>query len=147
MHIYACEGKLIPKRGQYKFLISPVGREVCDLLASEDNPVLNIAEYPYTRMDWRGCPNILFTTTQPTYERGNIIVMFCINLVSYFYVLFNAHVIYYNICFNYLIIIIYCFAYIGTYVGDEPPQHEDEVMEEAEDQSLVQRPHMPCRSD
>ena len=50
-------------------------------------------------------------------------------------------------CFNYVIIIIYCFGDIGTYVGDAPPQHEDEVMEEAEDQSLVQRPHMPCRSD
>jgi hypothetical protein len=29
-----------------------------------------------------------------------------------------------------MIIIIYCFADIDTYVGDEPPQH-DEEMEEA----------------
>ena len=39
-------------------------------------------------------------------------------------------------CFNYLIIIIYCFAYIGTYVGDEPPQQDDD-MEEAKDQPAV----------
>jgi hypothetical protein len=51
-------GYWIPKRVQYKFPICSVGREVCDLLPSEDNLVLNIAEYSYMGMDWRGCPNI-----------------------------------------------------------------------------------------
>jgi hypothetical protein len=55
MHMW---GKLMPKRGQYEFPISLVGREVCDLLASEDNHVLDIVEYLYMGMDWRGCPNI-----------------------------------------------------------------------------------------
>jgi hypothetical protein len=66
----------MPKRGQYKFPISPVDREVCDLLASEDNLVLDIAEYPYMGMDWRACPNIRFIVEEPPDERGNIIIMF-----------------------------------------------------------------------
>jgi hypothetical protein len=40
-------------------------------------------------------------------------------------------------CFNSIIIIIYCFVDIGTYVCDEPPQYEDEVMEEEEDQPPI----------
>jgi hypothetical protein len=51
-------GKLIPKKGQLEFPISLVGRDVCDLLASEDNHVLDIVQYLYVGMDWRGCPNI-----------------------------------------------------------------------------------------
>jgi hypothetical protein len=67
---------LFPKKGQLEFPITPVGRDVCDLLAREDNPVLDIVQYPYMGMDWRGCPNILFTTVEPPDERGNIIIMF-----------------------------------------------------------------------
>jgi hypothetical protein len=55
MHMW---GKLIPKRGQSEFLITLVGREVFDLLSSEDDNVLDIVEYPYVGIDWRGCPNI-----------------------------------------------------------------------------------------
>jgi hypothetical protein len=55
MHMW---GHMIPKRGQYEFPIYPFDREECDLLASEDNSVLDIEEYPYEEMDWRGCPNI-----------------------------------------------------------------------------------------
>jgi hypothetical protein len=42
--------------------------------------------------------------------------------------------------------ITYCFAYIGTYVGDGPPQY-DEDMEEAEEHLTVQRLCMPRRQD
>jgi hypothetical protein len=59
-----------------ELLCTPVGRDVCDFLAREDNLVLDIVQYPYVGMDWRGCPNILFTTIEPPDERGNIIVMF-----------------------------------------------------------------------
>jgi hypothetical protein len=79
----------------------------------------------------------------------NLILSLClINLFAYFYVLFNAHVIYCKILFNYLIIIIYCFVDIGTYVGDEPTQCEDKVMEKVEDHPpVVQIPHMPRMPD
>ena len=64
------------KRGQSEYLITPMGREVIDLLSSEDNNFLDIIEHLYAGIDRRGCPNIQFTTEEPTYERGNIIVMF-----------------------------------------------------------------------
>jgi hypothetical protein len=35
-------GNLMPNKGQFKFPIFAVGKDVCDLLASEDNHVLNI---------------------------------------------------------------------------------------------------------
>jgi hypothetical protein len=69
-------GQLIPKKGQLKFPISSVSKDVCDLLASEDNLVLDTVQYPYMGLDWRRCPNILFTTVESPDERGNIIVMF-----------------------------------------------------------------------
>jgi hypothetical protein len=53
-----------------------VGKVVFDLLSSKDDNVLDIVEYPYTRIDWRGCPNILVTIEEPPYERVNNIIMF-----------------------------------------------------------------------
>jgi hypothetical protein len=53
-----------------------VGREVCDLLTSKENLVLDIADYPYAGMDWRGCPSILLTIEYIVDERGNIIIIF-----------------------------------------------------------------------
>jgi hypothetical protein len=41
----------MPKKGQPKFPISPFGRDVCDLLSSEENLILNIVQYPYTGLD------------------------------------------------------------------------------------------------
>jgi hypothetical protein len=35
-------GKLFPKKGQLEFPIIPVGRDVCDLLASKDSHFLDI---------------------------------------------------------------------------------------------------------
>jgi hypothetical protein len=53
-------------------------------------------------------------------------------------------------CFNYLLllllIIIFCFTNIGTYVGDEPPQQDEEI-EEAKEKPTIHRPHMPCNQD
>jgi len=51
MHMW---GQLIPKKGQLDFPIFAFGRDVCDLLASRDNLVLDIVQYPYAGMDWRG---------------------------------------------------------------------------------------------
>ena len=39
-------GKLMPKRGQSKFAITPIGNEVFDLLSSKENHILNIVDYP-----------------------------------------------------------------------------------------------------
>ena len=47
-----------------------------------------------------------------------------------------------------MIIIVYCFVYIDTYVGNEPPQQDDQMEEEVVQQPVgVQRPGMPCRQD
>jgi hypothetical protein len=69
-------GKLLSNRGQSELSCTPVDREVCDFLDGENNLVLNLLQYSYLRTDQRGCPNILFTTTKPLYERYNIIIMF-----------------------------------------------------------------------
>jgi hypothetical protein len=57
-------GKLMPKRGQSEYLITLWEGPVIDLLSSKDDNVLDIVEYPYVGIDWRGCPNILI------YNRG-----------------------------------------------------------------------------
>jgi hypothetical protein len=46
-------GKLMPKRGQTKFPITLMSRELFDVLSSMYDLVLDIVEYLYTRMDWR----------------------------------------------------------------------------------------------
>ena len=56
MHVW---GELFPKRGQSEWSCSLVDKDVCDLLASEDDcDVLDLVLYPYMGMDWRGCANI-----------------------------------------------------------------------------------------
>ena len=45
-----------------------------------------------------------------------------------------------------MILLGYYFAYIGTYVGDEPPK-QDEEMEEEIKQPIGHRPIMPRRLD
>jgi hypothetical protein len=64
------------ERGKSKYLITPVGRAVIGLLSREDDDVLDIVEYLYAGKDWRGFPNIQFIVEEPTYERGNIFVIF-----------------------------------------------------------------------
>jgi hypothetical protein len=44
--------------------------------ARQENLVLDLVQYPYMGMDWRGCPNILFIQYEPPYDRGDIVVMF-----------------------------------------------------------------------
>jgi hypothetical protein len=69
-------GELFPKRGQLEWPCTPANREACDFLFEEDNIVLDIVQYSYTEMDWRGFPNIIFTTFEPPNQKGNIIIMF-----------------------------------------------------------------------
>ena len=56
MHMWV---KLFPKRVQSEWPCSAVGKDVCDMLSSEDDlDVLDLVLYPYAGMDWRGCANI-----------------------------------------------------------------------------------------
>ena len=45
-----------------------------------------------------------------------------------------------------MILIVYYFSDIGTYVGDEPPQQDDKMDEVVED-PIAHRPFMPQRSN
>jgi len=56
---------MFSKRGQLELSCTPIGKDVGDFLAREDNIVLDIVQYPSTGMDWKGFPNILFTTNGP----------------------------------------------------------------------------------
>ena len=73
MHIW---GQMMPKRGETMFL-ARISHDALDLLDSVDelNPFI-VVPYLYAGLDWRGCPNILFTTNEPQDDRGNIIVLF-----------------------------------------------------------------------
>ena len=48
----------MPKRGQSEFPLTLVGKEVFDVLYSEDDHVLYVVEYPYTGTYWRAFSNI-----------------------------------------------------------------------------------------
>ena len=72
MHVCTCGGNCCPRGA-----ISTVGKDVCNLLASEDeHDFVDLVLYPYVGMNWRGCVNIYFTEDEPPDDRGNIIVMF-----------------------------------------------------------------------
>jgi hypothetical protein len=45
-----------------------------------------------------------------------------------------------------MIIIVYCFVRIDTYVGEEPPQYNEEI-DETTKQHPIHRPDMPCWSN
>jgi hypothetical protein len=76
MRVCACGGNCFPRGANQSGRVLSIDREICDFLAQEENFVLNVVQYPYVGMDWRGCPNILFTTDEPPDDRGNIIIMF-----------------------------------------------------------------------
>ena len=67
---------MMPKRGETMFL-ARISHDALDLLASVDelHPFIMVP-YPYARLDWRGCPNILFTNDELPDDRGNITVLF-----------------------------------------------------------------------
>jgi hypothetical protein len=69
-------GKLFLKRIQPGWSCTLIDREIYDFLGQEENFVLNVVQYLYVGMDWRGRPNILFTTDEPLDDRGNIFIMF-----------------------------------------------------------------------
>ena len=74
MHMW---GQLLPKRGQSELLCGVDDKDVCDLLAEEDeHDVLDFVLYPYAGIYWRGFENIQFTKDEPPDDRGNIIVIF-----------------------------------------------------------------------
>jgi hypothetical protein len=70
--VYVYVAVVVVKEGS----CTPIGREICDFFVGENNIVIDLVQYSYAGMDWRGCSNILFTIDEPTYDRGNIIVMF-----------------------------------------------------------------------
>ena len=53
-----------------------------DLLASVGglHPFIMVP-CPYGGLDWRGCPNILFTHDEPLDDRGNITILFTFILI------------------------------------------------------------------
>ena len=61
-----------------------ISHDSLDLLASVDrlHPFIMVP-CPYVGLDWRGCPNILFTDDEPPDDRGNIIVLFMFILTCY----------------------------------------------------------------
>jgi hypothetical protein len=68
-------GEMISKRGRLEFL-TMISTNSLGLLASEADQMLVMMSYPYTGLDWRGCPKILFTSDEPPDARGNISVLF-----------------------------------------------------------------------
>ena len=78
MHMW---GKLLPKRGQSEWSCSAVGKEVCDLLALDDDPdVLDLVLYPYIGMDWIGCAKIQFIEDERPDDKG---LFLCFDQTSY----------------------------------------------------------------
>ena len=69
-------GQIMPKRGDTMFL-ARISHDLLDLLANVGglHPFIMVP-CPYARLDWRGCPNILFTPDEPPDDRGNITVLF-----------------------------------------------------------------------
>jgi hypothetical protein len=72
MHMW---GEMMPKRGQSEFP-ARISTNALGLLASEVNHMFVMVSCPYAGLDWRGCPNILFTSDEPPDARGNISVLF-----------------------------------------------------------------------
>ena len=69
MHMW---GKMMPKREDTMFP-ARISHDALDLLASVDrlHPFIMVP-CPYAGLDWRGCPNILFTDDEPPDDRDNI---------------------------------------------------------------------------
>lgn len=66
---------MIPKRGMLEIL-AKILDEALELLNSVDDHALFVLGYPYTGIDWRGCPDIFFIADEPRDDRVNIIVFF-----------------------------------------------------------------------
>ena len=73
MHMW---GQMMPKRGETMFP-ARISHDALDLLVSVDelHPFIMVP-CPYVGLDWRGCPNILFTAAEPPDDKGNIFVFF-----------------------------------------------------------------------
>jgi len=66
-------GHMIPKRGLLEYP-TKISLEAFTLLVSEDDHVFVTLAFLYARIDWRGCPNILFIEAEPPDDRGNLSV-------------------------------------------------------------------------
>ena len=73
MHMW---GEMMPKRGDTMFPMR-ISHDSLDLLASVGglHPFIMVP-CPYAGLDWRGCPNILFTLGETLDDRGNITILF-----------------------------------------------------------------------
>ena len=73
MHMW---GKMMPKRGETVFP-ARISHDALELVANVDklHPFIMVP-YPYARLNWQGCANILFTYDEPQDDRGNTIVLF-----------------------------------------------------------------------
>ena len=69
-------GQMMPKRGDSMFP-ARISHDSLDLLDSVGglHPFIMVP-CPYAGLDWRGCPNILFTPNELPDDRGNITVLF-----------------------------------------------------------------------
>jgi hypothetical protein len=92
MHMW---GEMMPKRGMPDFP-ARISREALQLLASEADHVFVMVSCPYVGMDWRGCPNILFTWM----SHQMIEVRFKLILYFHFIVLLNSNKFYSSMFFN-----------------------------------------------
>jgi hypothetical protein len=68
-------GDMIPKRGHPDFP-AKISNDPLGLLANESDHMFMMVLCPYTGLDWREFPNILFTLDEPPYARDNISVLF-----------------------------------------------------------------------
>ena len=60
MHMW---GQMMPKRGETEFSVR-LSHDALELLSSVNEHSFIIVPCPYAGLDWRGCPNILFTVDE-----------------------------------------------------------------------------------
>jgi len=76
IHLRMCMwGDMIPKRGQAECL-ARIAPDALELLGSAADHMFAMVLCSYVGLDWRGCPNILFTVDEPPNDRGNIRFLF-----------------------------------------------------------------------
>lgn len=85
-------GQMMPKRDLPEYL-ARISAKALVLLTSEDDHAFVALNFPYVGIDWRQCPNILFTAAEPLNDKGNINVLFKL-IQFHFIVLINCNKIY-----------------------------------------------------
>lgn len=72
MHMW---GQMMSKRG-LSMSMAWISSKALALLVNEDDFVFVTLEFTYAEIDWRYFPDIFFTATEPSDDRGNISVFF-----------------------------------------------------------------------